>query len=209
MKKIILLLLFFLMPCINLFATKDSTKRASFQTTSKQYDPNAPDDPTDTDLDPIEAKIIAEGNSSDNLAIKEKIANAKAEYELWNFHYKQRIFEFQYHSSIFIFIIVVFIVFIGLGFSAWQFYITMHQVKMKKELLIQNSSVAQEDPTASLKSDIEISTSGVKVNSSVLGVIIIALSIAFFYLYLIYVYPIHPVEMTPEQSATKTAKHDK
>jgi hypothetical protein len=38
--------------------------------------------------------------------------------------------------------------------------------------------------------ELELSTSGLKVSSPVLGVIILALSLAFFYLYLIYVYPI-------------------
>lgn len=37
---------------------------------------------------------------------------------------------------------------------------------------------------------VELSSSGIKVSSPVLGVIILALSLGFFYLYLVYVYPI-------------------
>lgn len=40
---------------------------------------------------------------------------------------------------------------------------------------------------------VELSTSGIKVSSPVLGVIILALSLAFFYLYLVYVYPIKEI----------------
>jgi hypothetical protein len=39
-------------------------------------------------------------------------------------------------------------------------------------------------------SPIELSTGGLKISSPVLGVIILGLSLAFFYLYLVYVYPI-------------------
>jgi hypothetical protein len=42
-------------------------------------------------------------------------------------------------------------------------------------------------------SEIEISTQGIKVSSPVLGVIILVLSLAFFYLYLRYVYPINEI----------------
>jgi hypothetical protein len=47
--------------------------------------------------------------------------------------------------------------------------------------------------TAGLATRFEISAKGLVVNSSVLGVIILTLSIAFFYLYLVYVYPIQNV----------------
>jgi hypothetical protein len=37
---------------------------------------------------------------------------------------------------------------------------------------------------------LELSTTGLKVSSPVLGVVILALSLGFFYLYLVYAYPI-------------------
>jgi hypothetical protein len=41
--------------------------------------------------------------------------------------------------------------------------------------------------------ELEISKSGVKVSSPILGVIILVISLAFFYLYLVYVYPIEEI----------------
>jgi hypothetical protein len=41
--------------------------------------------------------------------------------------------------------------------------------------------------------EIDLSTSSVKVSSPVLGVIILVISLAFFCLYLVYVYPISEV----------------
>ena len=41
-----------------------------------------------------------------------------------------------------------------------------------------------------LATQLEVSAKGIVVNSSVMGVIILALSLAFFYLYLVYIYPI-------------------
>jgi hypothetical protein len=41
-----------------------------------------------------------------------------------------------------------------------------------------------------IATELDLSTKGVKVSSPVLGVIILVISFAFFYLYLVYVYPI-------------------
>jgi hypothetical protein len=40
---------------------------------------------------------------------------------------------------------------------------------------------------------LDLSTAGLKVSSPVLGVIILVISLAFFYLYLVYVYPISEI----------------
>ena len=44
-----------------------------------------------------------------------------------------------------------------------------------------------------LATQFEVSAKGIVINSSVLGVVILGLSLAFFYLYLVYVYPIQDV----------------
>jgi ethanolamine transporter EutH len=41
-----------------------------------------------------------------------------------------------------------------------------------------------------MTTELELATTGLKVSSPVLGVIILLISLAFFYLYLVYVYPI-------------------
>ncbi len=160
---------------------------------SNQFNDNEPEDTADHSLEK-HMRMDVPPLTAKRLLLQEKSDSANNAYFVWNCSYKRSIFEFQYWSGIIIFIVVIFIVFLGLGFSAWQFYITMHQIKIKQALILQDKPVDPGDPAASLKSDIEISTSGIKINSSVLGVIIIALSIAFFYLYLLYVYPIHATE---------------
>jgi len=44
-----------------------------------------------------------------------------------------------------------------------------------------------------MDTDLELSTTGVKVSSNILGVVILSLSLAFFYLYLAFVYPIQEI----------------
>lgn len=83
--------------------------------------------------------------------------------------HRQRVFEWQYMSSIIIFFVVITIVLIGLYFSWMQFH-------------AKDGDVGQ--------TNVDVSKDGIKVSSPVLGVIILLLSLAFFYLYLVHVYPI-------------------
>ena len=94
------------------------------------------------------------------------------EYLFSGFEHRQRVFEWQLISSKVIFGVVLVLVFAGMYFAAVQFHIALHE-KVKGE------------PT-----QLEASLSGIKVSSSVLGVIILVISLAFFYLYLVHVYPI-------------------
>ena len=41
-----------------------------------------------------------------------------------------------------------------------------------------------------LATQLEVSAKGIVINSSVIGLIVLSLSLVFFYLYLVYVYPI-------------------
>lgn len=65
------------------------------------------------------------------------------------------------------------------------------------------------DLNTAFKNDLELSTTGVKVNSSVLGVIILVLSIAFFYLYIMYVYPIKYISPQPVPATTEAPADNK
>ncbi len=83
--------------------------------------------------------------------------------------HRERVFYWQYMSSIIIFFVVIGIVLIGLYFSWMQFHAKGGEVG---------------------ETTMEASKEGFKVSSPVLGVIILVLSLAFFYLYLVHVYPI-------------------
>ena len=94
--------------------------------------------------------------------------------------YRLKVFRWQALSSIIIFYSVLFLVFAGILFSGIQFYKSMKFAGKKEE----------DGKTNQALTEFEASASGIKVSSPVLGVIILVISLAFFYLYLVYVYPI-------------------
>lgn len=148
------------------------------------------------------------------------------EDEMFAMQHRWRSFSFQYTASIIIFILVIIIVLSGLVFSAWQFRIAMKQMVVKEAVakaitqppvhpepvppkLAPAQADAQNPPAnqaiSALKNELEVSATGIKVNSSVLGVIILVLSIVFFYFYLLYVYPVKYIPATAVPVKADTA----
>ena len=93
-------------------------------------------------------------------------------YYEFGLSHRESVLKWQHLSTQIILFVVLILVAMGLYFAWVQF---------------QNGAASQ----ASNK--IEISLEGVKVSSPVLGVIILTLSLGFFYLYLVYVYPLNEV----------------
>lgn len=102
------------------------------------------------------------------------------EYRIQGFTHRQRVFSWQLLSSKIIFVVVIFLVLTGIYFSWLQF---------RADMLDRQQHEDQEQAV----STIEASSEGIKVSSPVLGVIILVLSLLFFYLYLQYVYPIEEI----------------
>ena len=100
------------------------------------------------------------------------------DYRIQGFYHRARVFEWQLLSSRLIFALVILIVAIGLYFSWLQFMVGLKEDGRSAE----TSTTLEASPTG-----------GIKVSSPVLGVIILTLSLAFFYLYLVYVYPIEEI----------------
>ncbi len=111
---------------------------------------------------------------------------AKYAYQAFSFAHAQRTFEFQYRSGRIIFWVILLIVFAGLAFSAVQFYVGLHH-PLESRAKADGKEAA---PTEECISEFEATLQGIKLKSSVLGLIILAMSMVFFYLYLKYVYPI-------------------
>jgi len=107
---------------------------------------------------------------------KEKLGKAIIENYLWTMDRNADIFAWQDYSTKIIFFVVLFLVSVGVVFSGIQFY---KGYRTKRT----NDEVEQ-------LSQVEFSAKGIKVSSPFLGVIILVISLAFFYLYLVYVYPI-------------------
>ena len=117
------------------------------------------------------------------------------EYRANGYAYRSRVFEWQLLSSRAIFTVVLVLVGAGIYFAAVQFRVAMLAAGKEARRAVIAETPAADAPTGDspLATRLEISAKGVVVNSSVLGVIILALSLAFFYLYLVYVYPIQNV----------------
>ena len=102
------------------------------------------------------------------------------EYRIQGFEHRQSVFEWQLLSSKVIFVVVVLLVSAGVYFSWLQF-----QIEMKRK--------ASDDGYEGSTSTIEASSTGIKVSSPILGVIILVISLLFFYLYLVHVYRIEEI----------------
>ena len=90
-------------------------------------------------------------------------------YYEFGLSHRQNVLEWQHISTKIILFVVLTLVGMGLYFAWVQF---------------------QKGETLNTDNKIELSANGLKISSPVLGVIILALSLGFFYLYLVHVYPI-------------------
>lgn len=109
------------------------------------------------------------------------------------YKHRRQVFEWQLLSSRIIFGLVVLIVAIGLYFS-WLQFMSSDVVKPRSDE--KDSKDQKAEPEEKGKSDattFEFSLKHVKVTSPVLGVVILTISLAFFYLYLVYIFPIKEI----------------
>ncbi len=108
---------------------------------------------------------------------KEAFGKAVYSNELWTLNRNQSIYEWQDFSTRLIFWSVLALVFIGVFFAGIQFFQGFRESQRNGS---NNNQV----------SHVEVSAKGIKVSSPFLGVIILVIALAFFYLYLVHVYPI-------------------
>jgi hypothetical protein len=97
------------------------------------------------------------------------------DYRIFGYQHRENVFKWQLFSSKVTFVVVLLLVLVGIFFSYLQF---------------KKSFQAGEGKIAELMTNLEASPQGIKLSSPVLGVIILLISLLFFYLYLIYIYPI-------------------
>jgi hypothetical protein len=120
--------------------------------------------------------------------------NGYFDYYTAGYRHRQRVFEWQLVSSKIIFVLVTFLVFSGIYFAALQFHEGMrHRAAEAMVAKAKGGAVHGEKPPTredSAVTTFSASAKGIEVSSPVLGVVILVISLAFFYLYLVYVYPI-------------------
>lgn len=129
---------------------------------------------------PLQAPAIIAGASLDaeGLASMQAALKAYYDYRTKGYNHRQRVFEWQLLSSRIIFVVVIALVSAGIYFSWLQFRADLKKTGNERDRGV---------------STLEASTSGIKVSSPVLGVVILVISLLFFYLYLQYVYPIEEI----------------
>ncbi len=98
------------------------------------------------------------------------------DYRRDGYEHRRRVFAWQLLSSKIIFGLVILLVLSGIYFSWLQF-----------------RQGLRGDKDGDTRTTLEASPGGIKLSSPVLGVIILTLSLLFFYLYLVYVYPIEEI----------------
>ncbi len=111
-----------------------------------------------------------------------KLTAWKSYYAYMNTGYKHRarVFLWQLISSCIIFCVVILLVLCGVYFAWLQFKLALKQIQAR-----------QKNATNILATEMSASPKEIKVSSPVLGVIILLISLLFFYLYLVHVYPIN------------------
>jgi hypothetical protein len=120
-----------------------------------------------------------------------KMLQAREDYTVFAWQNRRDAFAWQAVSTKIIFWVVILVVVAGLYLSWMQFNLA-HNTPLKMTMPSTEGSVSATtpaDPSNGINT-IEVNTSGVKITSSVIGLIILTLSIVFFFLYLKFVYPI-------------------
>jgi hypothetical protein len=156
-------------------------------------------------------KQFLKTSSSDS---KKDMVNPYAEIDQRYYKFKKEdtmwVMKFQFISTVVIFIMVIGIVITGLFLSYRQFEFTKEMLRKQHDAalipvklrtdttLTQTASaveVQQTDTSVEPSNNtFEISKEGIKINSAVIGLIILAMSIAFFFLYLQFVYPVNIIK---------------
>lgn len=131
------------------------------------------------------------------------------EYQRSGLEHRKHVFAWQLLSSRIIFFIVIVLVLAGVYFSGVQFHSSLRAARAAEaragekaaDLALRGTesegSAAAKEPGGRAAeypvTQLEASLQGIRVSSPILGVIILALSFLFFYLYLKYVYPINEI----------------
>jgi hypothetical protein len=118
--------------------------------------------------------------------------NEYLDYRISGYQHRREVFKWQLFSSKITFYVVILLVLAGVYFSGIQFHRSLDKKRAKvgADKVTADQEVTQVVPEKSEVTEITASIKGIRVSSPVLGVLILVISLAFFYLYLSFVYPI-------------------
>jgi hypothetical protein len=139
---------------------------------------------------PVDSNYWKGSSVKDTMLIK-----AISRYNVFVFEHKMNAYRWQLISAKIIFFVVVLIVLTGLLLSYMQF-----KKSMRVYNIVSGNTVAdpkkqnepqKESNNSELQTSLELSKEGVKISSAVIGLIILIVSVGFFYLYLQHVFGIN------------------
>lgn len=137
------------------------------------------------------------------------VLKSNNEYAVWQNDYTKRIFEHQDIYTVVIFIVVNVLVLSGLFFAWVQFNATLHLSRHIRTSTGRRSKEVGSHETDSASWTVQqfkVGPDGVAISSSFIGLIILGFSMAFYLMYLKYVYPIRTA--TNEINTTGTYTPD-
>lgn len=131
----------------------------------------------------------AQAASTPSSSEEEQLARANTDYTIWQYGFIRRTYENQLIQTRIIFVLVLALVSAGLFFSWLQFQHSLHLKHVIKSRVAVKGDAT--DEPASPPDEFAFGKDGVVIRSAYLGVIILVISMAFFFLYLKFVYPIN------------------
>lgn len=155
---------------------------------------------------PVRAEDVQEGAFAAALAQARRdtesagklLADAQARDILWRQDFIHRAYEWQLVASIVVFAMVMLVIAVGLFLTVMQF--TRDERRQRRRA--RPAAGASDDSEGAAKSSLKLSTTGVEISSQVLGILILVLSLGFFYLYVVDIYPLmDATRKAPRESA--------
>lgn len=138
--------------------------------------------------DPVGFELLDEAGKQ---ALRDSFT-AYYRYRESGYVHRRAVFDYQLTSSKVIFFVVILLVLLGVYFS-WLQFMAEQKAPPPKESAKAQSGDKPAAGRRGILTTFEAGTGGIKVSSPVLGVVILVISLAFFYLYLTHVYPINEV----------------
>lgn len=128
-------------------------------------------------------KIKAEKNAQINELIQ------KYEYEKWIIEHQQLLYKTQYWTGLALLVVSIVAFGCGLKFSYLQFKTALEISKISAQGELQNKQDESIDKESTINT-VKIGATGIEISTSIIGLIILVISIVFFYFYLDKIYPI-------------------
>lgn len=144
---------------------------------------NAGDNETNIERLKAEYNTLLAEKAVNSLKYHRQFEESKLQHDLLSMKHRQESLSFQYMQGWVIFIVVMVLVLGG-------FYLAFLQFKLDEKITLAKAEIDNISDKSLSDTTLEVSKEGVKITSSVIGLIVLGMSFAFFYMYIKHVYTI-------------------